>query len=106
MKVTDATEVFFFLKFFKSNFLRSRCVLHNFVNSVSFCLMFCTKTIETEKFSVWRADFSTVIESKEDLAHAQKISRNFVYNFSVSHSNGIIPDLNQSFSPHLFTWER
>ena len=63
----------------------------------SFCLMFCTKTIETEKFSVWRADFSTVIESKEDLAHAQKISRNFVYNFSVSleasRSNGIfVPD--------------
>ena len=63
----------------------------------SFCSMFCAKTIETEKFSVWRAGVSTVIESKEDLAHGQKFSRNFIYNFSVfleaSRSNGIfVPD--------------
>ena len=69
MKVTDATEVF--LKVFKSNFLRSRCVLHNFVNSqfCSFCfLMFCTKSNETEKSSVWRAGVLLMIEWKEDLA--------------------------------------
>ena len=60
--------------------------------------MFCTKSNETEKSSVWRAGVLLVIEWKEDLTHAQKFPRNFVYNCSVSleasHSNGIFPDLN------------
>ena len=39
-------------------------------------LMFCTKSNETEKSSVWRAGVLLVIEWKEDLTHAQKFPRN------------------------------